>query len=73
MAATGSRGSQDEHKRRLILTLRKEDTGLEHILHIRRVGPGDKGLTYQAWDSLLIYHYYSVISSKCYGSYTQRN
>lgn len=51
MAATGSRGSQDEHKGRLIPRLRK-DTGLEHILHIRRAGPGDKGLTYQAWDSL---------------------
>lgn len=78
MVATGSQGSHDEQKGWLVLRLRKEDAGLEHVLHIRRVGPRDKGLTYQAWDSLLIYHNYFIsflklLPSECCDSYTQGN
>lgn len=76
MVTTGSQGSQDEHRGWLILRLRKEDARLEQVLHIRRVGPGDKGLTYQAWDSLFIYHNYLIsfiklLPSECCDSYTQ--
>lgn len=60
MVAPGSQESQDEHKGWVILRLKKEDAGLEQVLHIRRGGPGDKGLTYQAWDSLFIYHNYFI-------------
>lgn len=60
MVSTGNQKSQDEHKGRLILRQGKKDTGLEHSLHIRKVGPGGKGLTYQAWDSLSTYHNYFV-------------